>query len=445
MAKIYPFRAWRYNRERVGDLAHVLTQPYDKITPEMQERYYRLSEFNLVRLILGRVHPDDNEETNVYTRARDTLQSWVKDGILVPDPRPALYLYDQRYRVPGTDEVKVRRGFIALGQIEDYEAGVVFRHERTHRGPKEDRLRLLRHTQAHCESIFMLYRDEEKEIERLLEGARACSPDLSVVDEYGVEHVLWIVTDEALITAVQQAMTAHKLVIADGHHRYETALAYRNECRAEAHHRDDAQPYERMPMTFFNMAAGGLTILPTHRLIHRLERFDLPMLLEFLAQHFELASVSVSERSDNALAVLHDELRRRGRDRITIGMYPAPGDRFYFLTFRPTDSTERLLVGLSHRERTLDVVILHRVILEGGLGLSPERIALEPPITYLRDFPEGIRAVASGKAPVCFFLNPTRIEQVWEMALAGEVLPQKSTDFYPKLLSGLTIYRLDSP
>ncbi|HXF05044.1 MAG TPA: DUF1015 domain-containing protein [Blastocatellia bacterium] len=445
MAKIYPFRAWRYNRERVGDLSRVLTQPYDKITPEMQERYYRLSEFNLVRLILGRVHPDDDDESNVYTRARDTLQSWVKDGILVPDPRPALYLYDQRYRVPGTDEVKFRRGFIALGQIEDYEAGVVFRHERTHSAPKEDRLRLLRHTHAHCESIFMLYRDEEEVIERLLQGVRASLPDLSVVDEYGVEHLLWVVSDEALITAVQQAMAAHRLVIADGHHRYETALAYRNERRAEACRSDDTQPYERMPMTFFNIAAGGLTILPTHRLIHRLERFDLPRLLEFLSQHFELASASVGEHSDEVLAALSDDLRRRGRDRIAIGMYPAPGDRFYFLTFRPTGSTETLLNGLSPRERSLDVVILHRVILEGGLGLSPERIALEPPITYLREFPEGIRAVASGNAPICFFLNPTRVEQVWEMALAGEVLPQKSTDFYPKLLSGLTIYRLDSP
>ncbi len=443
MAKIYPFRAWRYNRERVGDLARVLTQPYDKITPEMQDRYYRLSEFNLVRLILGRAHPEDDERTNVYTRARDTLQQWVADGVLVPDPRPALYLYDQRYRVPGTDEVRRREGFIALGQLEDYEAGVIFRHERTHQGPKEDRLRLLRHTHAHFESIFMLYRDERREIERVFEALRASAPEVSVTDEYGVEHFLWSVSDESLIARVQQVMSEHTVVIADGHHRYETALAYRRERRAAMETTDTAQPYERIPMALFNIVSEGLTILPTHRLLQRLETFDLRRLLDVLSSHFEVTSLPWSGSSGEFLLNVQNELGRRGSDRLTIGMYPAPGERFYFLTFSPGETTESLLDGLRPRERELDVVILHRVILEYGLGLSPEVIATHPPITYLREFEEGIRQVASGEAPVCFFLNPTRVEQVWEMALAGEVLPQKSTDFYPKLLSGLTIYRLD--
>ncbi len=443
MARIFPFRAWRYNPDKVGNLADVVTQPYDKITPEMQDRYYQ-HPFNLVRIIRGREFPDDDERSNVYTRAARTLEQWIAESILIQDARPSFYIYHQRYALSPGDR-RVRKGFIGLGQLEDYEAKIVFPHERTLRGPKIDRLNLLRATKAHFGQIFMLYSDPAQRIDEVLDEHTGRAPDMRVVDEYGVEHLVWRLSDESAVTHIQHLMADHPLIIADGHHRYETALAYRDERRAAAGRIDRDAPYERVMMTFINTESGGLTILPTHRLIKPVRPFDLSRLLQFLQRYFDLHSYPFADEEQKAAAAraLHQDMERLGRERPTFGMYAAGRAAFFRLHYRDDAAGAALMEHVPPRLRELDVTVLHALIIERGLGFTPEFIAEHEPIAYLREFQAGIRQVDEGQGAICFFVNPTRIEQVRDVALAGEVLPQKSTDFYPKLLSGLTLYRLE--
>jgi len=443
MAKLYPFRGWRYNKEKVGDLAAVVTQPYDKITPAMQARYYERSPYNFVRLILGKSSPEDTEANNVYTRAREDLLRWVREGIFVEDRAPAIYVYAQRYRVPPEGLVKVRRGFVALGQLEDFGRGVIFPHERTLRGPKEDRLRLLRTVRAHLEPIFMLYDDPAFEVQAVLDQYTAEPPEVEVTDEYGVEHWLWPVYAPEAIEAIQRLMAPRPLVIADGHHRYETALIYRDEQRARAGSVSESYPYERMLMAFFNLRDEGLTILPTHRLIFGIEAFDPKRFFDFVARHFDVVSLPLGDGSPEMLAHVRARLAEEGKRRLTFGLMLAGSAVFHLLGFRPTAETEAQCEGMTPLERTLDTAVLHRVLIEHGLGVSEEAIQGERHIIYVREFEEGVRAVREGRVQLGFFLNPTRVEHVYAMALSGRLMPQKSTDFYPKLLSGLVFYSLE--
>ncbi len=263
MATISPFRAWRYDPERVP-VQHAVTQPYDKITPAMQERYYQASPYNLVRIILGKRLPADSDADNVYTRAAADFQNWRQTGVLRQDPTPSIYRYTQTFssswkrpaRRFGSEPPAERRGFIALGRIEDYSAQVVFRHEQTLAKPKADRLDLLRATRAHFGQLFMLYSGAGK-VDALLDSAVTANaiPDIEVTDEYGVVHRVWKISDASVIAAVQEQMRDRKLIIADGHHRYETALTYRNERRATAETGSGLPTaYDSVMMTFIDMS-----------------------------------------------------------------------------------------------------------------------------------------------------------------------------------------------
>jgi uncharacterized protein (DUF1015 family) len=443
MAEIFPFHAYRYNPQRV-ELENVLTQPYDKITTAMQERYYAASPFNLISLEKGKTFPNDTTENNVYTRAAQRLAEWAAQGILVRDPVPSIYAYSQEYSVPGTHIRRLRQGFIALGRVEDYEAGVVFRHERTLAAPKADRLELLRQTRAETGQLFMLYDDSSGRIDELLAKISRVAAPVETRDEYDLTHRLWPISDAAIVQQFVAGLADRNLVIADGHHRYETALAYRNECRARAGSVDRNAPCEKAMMTFFNMRGRGLTILPTHRVLSNLERFDFERFRSELTPCFDWYAYPFSEASERG-AAYHDfrkDLEARGREHHAIGMYAGTGAFYLFLLRRAAD-LNRLLPDVSPRQQRLDVVLLHRLALEKGLGITAEAVAAEKHIGYEREMDAAIAAVDSGQAKLACLLNPARVEQVMEIALAGEVLPQKSTDFYPKLLSGLTIYRLE--
>src|SRR5580698_4528816 len=278
MADVHPFRAFRYDPRQVTP-ARVVTQPYDKITPALQDHYYEASPHNLVRVILGRRKENDNAANNVYSRAAGYFRDWRQQGILSQDSDASVYIYSQRFTppgsLPGSGNELERRGFIALGRIEDFSAGVVFRHEQTLARPMADRLDLLRATRAHFGQIFMLYEDSGQ-VESML--ATDAEPDISVADEYGVVHRVWQVSDPGAVSAIRGAMSDKKLIIADGHHRYETALTYRNERRAAkssgSASESGAAPYEFVMMTFVNMNSPGLLILPTHRLVHGLASFS---------------------------------------------------------------------------------------------------------------------------------------------------------------------------
>lgn len=441
MAIIYPFRAWRYNPSAVR-LEDVVTQPYDKISPAMQEAYYQRSPYNLVRIILGLPELFDAERgENVYTRAARDFKAWRDHSILVQDRDPSVFAYSQRFRVPGTDEIKERRGFIALGKLHDYADQVVFRHEETLSKPKSDRLNLLKATGAHFGQIFMLYSDPAGSIERILyEGAGPA--DTEVTDEYGVLHRVWRVSDPAVIRLLTSTMRDKKLIIADGHHRYETALNYSKEhapaTPSKSEHRADELPHPHCPegaamMTFVNMDSEGLVILPTHRVVHSLANFSPAEFVKASEQFF-----TVEKLTESSAAGYSDTLRKQtGTAFIAVSRSGA------FLLRSKPEAAAKALADLPENQRQLDLSHLHTIVLDKLLGLDAGKIREQTNIRYLRDAAEAVEQVHRGEANVTFLTNPVTMEQLREVAFAGSVMPQKSTDFYPKLLSGLTIYALE--
>jgi uncharacterized protein (DUF1015 family) len=433
MANILPFHALRYNSQRVQPSLAV-TQPYDKITPAMQERYYDASPYNLVRIILGRREPADNTVENVYSRAAAYGRDWRAEGILQPDAASSVYVYSQTFIAPSGRSFE-RRGFIALGRVEDYSAKVVFRHEQTLAKPKADRLDLLRATRAHYEQLFLLYEDSG-EIDSLLTPKARTAPTIDVTDEYGVAHCVWQISDPAVISSVQDKMQDKKLVIADGHHRYETALNFRNECRDAAARPDSQAQYEFVMMTFVNMNDPGLLVLPTHRVVHSLDSFSSDDFQNACRAFFEVEEVDAALDATRATALLHD------RGHAGTALLAVTSNRV-FLLHAPKTAASKFLTGLSPRQQSLDVVQLHKCLLEGVLKLSEESIRNQENLSYLRDAAEAMNQVRSGAANIAFLMNPCPVQKVRDIAFAGEVMPQKSTDFYPKLLSGLTAYALD--
>ncbi|MGB7025320.1 MAG: DUF1015 domain-containing protein [Candidatus Acidiferrales bacterium] len=442
MAEIFPFRAVRYDVKRVA-LKNVLTQPYDKITAEMQEQYAAASPYNLISIEKGKSFPSDSVEDNAYARASRKLQEWLADGVLVQDDAPAIYAYFQDYSLPGTNQRLKRRGFVALGRLADYEEGVVFRHEQTLTAPKADRLELLRHTRAQTGQLFMLYNDPARRVDGALEETSKQPPVAEVRDEYDVHHRLWAISDPAKIQRITSAMADRKLVIADGHHRYETALTDRNERRAKNGRIDPDAPYEKAMWTCFNTQQEGLTVLPTHRVVRNLAGFSIEKFLQAASEYFDWYAypfAAAREREENFAEFRHD-LQRRGRAGHCIGIY-AGNHAFYLLVLRNNAEIERLLPDISPAQRQLDVVLLQRLLLHKCLGITAEKVKAETNVTYEREMEAAIGAVDRGAAQIAFLLNPVRVGQVMEIALAGDVMPQKSTDFYPKLLSGLCIYRM---
>jgi uncharacterized protein (DUF1015 family) len=436
MADILPFRALRYNLQKVS-AKQVVTQPYDKITAAMQERYYSANPYNLVRIILGRREPADNTADNVYSRAAAYSRDWRASGILAQDEKPSIYTCSQTFTSPSGASFE-RRGFIALGRVEDYSAKVVFRHEQTLAKPKADRLDLLRATRVHYEQLFLLYEDSG-EIDSLL--APKAAPTIDVTDEYGVVHRVWQVSDSSLVKSVQEKMRDKKLVIADGHHRYETALNFRNESRAASGSGSKAQaPYEFVMMTFVNMNNPGLLVLPTHRVVHSLPSFSVDEFQKSSRAYFEVEEVDAAIDAARATSLLSE------RGRAGTALLAVTASRA-FLLHSPKSVGAKFFGGLSVRQQALDVVQLHKCLLEGVLELSEESIRNQQNLSYVREASEALALVrgTAGKeaADIAFLMNPCPVQQVRDVAFAGEVMPQKSTDFYPKLLSGLTAYALD--
>ena len=380
----------------------------------MHARYLAASPYNLVRIILGEKREFDNDTENVYTRAAQYLDDWIREGVLAQDAVPGFYAYSQEFEVPDSGERLTRQGFIGLGKLEDYSANVVYRHEQTLTGPKKDRRELLNHTRAHFGQIFMLYEDSMGASEVIFgDGTAGQIPEPGanvVVDEYGVRHRVWPIMDATQVAAIKSLMTDKKLLIADGHHRYETALGYAKD------HPDDAAAQYVM-MTFVNMHAPGLKILATHRVLRGIDPSGFH---EKAKQHWSATALHSVDDLKRALAVLSPATVR-------IGIVTGAGQH---LLERPRKDGE------------LDVPVLHHDILGGLLGISEEDVREEKHIKYVRGIDAAIAEVREGDAEVAFILEPTPIDDMARIAFAGGVIPQKSTDFYPKLLSGVAIYKL---
>ncbi len=411
MAIVKPFRPYRYTA-KAGDPAKLVTQPYDKINPAMQAKYLAASPHNLVRLILGERFPDDDASNNVYTRAAAYLNDWCASGILAQDAEPAFYAYTQEFTVPDTGERATRQGFIGLGRVEEYSANVVYRHEQTLSGPKRDRLELLRHAKAHFGHIFILYPDPQRAIDAILNEAAKGTPVLDVVDDYDVRNRLYAITDPAVTARITDLMEDKKLLIADGHHRYETALAYSKE------NPDPAAHY--VMMTFVNMHSPGLRILATHRVLRNLPDYDEDRLLKRAFDQWKVTTFPSTHEMRQA--ILEPDPKH-----IRFGMVTAHGDN---MLSRPRKADE------------LDVPVLHSEVITGLLNVTEDQVRDEAFITYVRGMDAAAAEVREKGAQVAFLLEPTPIDDMARIAFTGGVMPQKSTDFFPKLLSGITIYRL---
>jgi uncharacterized protein (DUF1015 family) len=426
MATVIPFRGYRFDPEKVGPISDVVTPPYDRVYPDVQAACYERSPHNIVRIIKGKAEPGDDETVNVYTRAAGFLRRWIDEGILVRDVEPALYVYHQEYAFDGRR--LTRKGVVALGRLEPER---VRAHEQTLKGPKEDRLRLMRATEANFGHIFMLYDDPERVADRLLAAKiDGVEPEIEAADADGNAHRIWRVGDPGTIGSVQGALADHDLYIADGHHRYETAVTYMGECVANGWRPAAPESFDVRMMTLFNVAEPGTSIRPIHRLIHGVNGFDAGAFLAAAAEQF------VVERHPSLCEMV--AATDAGAGGHTFGCFT--GGVYATLTLRDVSVMDGLIGGdRSTDYRRLDVTILHAAILERLLGIDAGALEEQRNVTYTVDARAGADAVASGEEQILFVLNPTSAEEVMRVADRGEKMPQKSTDFYPKLLTGLVL------
>lgn len=431
MAKIAPFRGIRYNANKVDDLSKVVSQPYDRVRYGLQDEYYDLHPYNIVRIIKGREQQGDQPDgENVYTRARDYYRTWLDAGYLLRDPEPGFYVYHQTFTLPNGKEL-TRKAFVAALELAEFDEGLVLPHERTHSGPKVDRLNLLRATATNFGQIFMLYPDAENRINALFDAAiadRLPGADVQELFEQDVRQQLWTVTDSKVIEAVVAEMSPKRgLIIADGHHRYETALNYRAEMRKQ--HPDapaDAGFSYRM-VTLVSMDDPGLTILPTHREMHDYKAKTTDQILKDAAEYFEVTAVADRPALESALAEETSADRR-------IGFYDGG---YYLLRLKSPEIMARVAPDRIEEWRLLNVSILHELLIERVMGISKERVAAKANIEYHRDLDLAITKVDEGQAQCVYIMNPTRMPEVKACSIAGEKMPQKSTDFYPKVITGL--------
>jgi uncharacterized protein (DUF1015 family) len=429
MATIRPFRGIRYNPEKIPDLSAVVSQPHDRVRHGLQDRYYDLSPYNIARIIKGKQYADDGEQNNPYTRALDAYQSWQRDGILVRDDVPALYVLRQTFALPD-GSTRTRQALITALKLARFDEGIVLPHERTLAKSMTDRLNLLHATAANFGCVFTLYPGDG--VNELLNAAIERHPpsELRELFENEVHQQFWAVTDPDVIAAVTEAMASRRnLIIADGHHRYETGLQYRGEMRAKHPQAPPNAGFNYLLVALVSMNDPGLVILPTHRLIRSRGTLTGAQVLEKARDYFEVTPVADRAALEAAL--------RAGQ-----GPHPCPFFGFHdgtsaVLTLRDPAVMERLLPDRTPDWRMLDVAVVHELFIERVLDISKEVVAQDGQVDFLRDPQMGYDAVARGEADFFLVMNPTRIKQVQACSTAGERMPQKSTDFYPKMISGL--------
>lgn len=440
MAEIVPFRALRYNPQFVPDLKLVVAPPYDVISPEAQERYHARHPHNVVRLILARQSNAGIPGQDRYARSARTFTEWQAGGVLRRDPEPAIYLYEQEFSVGEGHRIR-RRGFMAMVRLHDYDDKVVFPHERTFSRHKDDRLQLMRACPANLEAILGFYPGPVEAVSAVLLRHMEGEPSVQLVDEDGICHRLWMLREPREVADLTQALRDRPIIIADGHHRYETALTFRDERRTA-----DAAPLETHrrrlhDWVLMNLVHGedpGLVILPTHRLIRQRPVVAGAALREALGRHFRIEGCPLDRGNPvMSLRIALADLHRR-RAAAVFAVYLGGEEVLVLELADETIVQDLVAAGHSHEYAHLDVAILHRLVIERILGIRPASLT-DDSIQYTRDEGMALAAVASGDAHLALFLNPPRVEQVQAIALAGERMPQKSTFFFPKVLSGLVI------
>jgi len=435
--KIKPFKAYRYDPQVVRDVGQCIAPPYDVIDASLQERLYDQSPYNIVRIIQGKSSSADDEADNVYTRAATHFSTWIQDGVLKQDDRETLYGYVQDFEVAGVP--LQRQSFISLVELEPF-GGAIKPHEKILKKPMEDRLKLKRATTARFGLVFMLYDDPDAVAEQAIKQAGAGQALVDFTDEQGVRHRLFPIEDAAAQEAIVTMMGQRSCVIADGHHRYTTGLTLREECDL---------PSARFQMVAFaNTRQDGVIVLATHRLVHGLDAFTEKSLLDQLGRDFTLESFPFGDGTDKdqAKRVMLQALHRGlDEDRCVFGIYGG-GQAFHLATLKDRTRMAEVAPEMSEAWRGLDVAVLHKLVLEVHLGVDEEKLSGGRFITYVKDTPtaidDSIVQVDGGQQQAAFFTNPIRMEQLFAVTETGERMPQKSTYFYPKMYTGLTIQKL---
>ena len=459
MVEIAPFRGYRYNKDIIKDDISVLAPPYDVIDGEFQKRLHERSKYNISRLTKGEKLTNDTDLNNQYTRAADLLNHWISEKILVQDERPVIYVLSQQFTIGAgnSQRTMIRTGFIAKLKLEQFCTGGnttgacvgVHQHEETLAKDIEDRLCLCKTTLTNFGQIFVIYSDHQRKTEEILGRVMSTEPVMDATDDDGVTHKLWLMTDHEMITALQELLAKKSIIIADGHHRYKTALKLHEE-----HAKPDdpvAESSKYRMMTFVNMMNEGLIILPTHRLIQKVENFEPTKFLKSLEQHFTVKQFPFQGDNDESSrkAMFADMSKAFNSGLHAFGLY-CKTDSYYLLTLKDLSAMAKLQ-NRSQAWQKLDVSILHQLILEDLLGIDKTKLASGTItggayVEYIKDIGSAVQMaidkVNTAGYQAVFFMNPTRISEVEAVSNNHETMPQKSTFFYPKVYTGYVMYKL---
>jgi len=439
MVRVFPFRGITYNKGKIKHPSKVMSPPYDVISPEEQEALYGLNDFNVIRLILGKEFPGDGAYNNRYMRAAAFLDGWLRHKILLRDEKPAFYAYEQIINFRGK---KISRlGFIGLLRLEDMGRGKVFPHEETYARAKLDRLQLMRVTNANLDSIFSLFSDEKGKIGKALKTFMRKKPLIEAKDRDGIVSRIWRIDSKSAVSKIMQEMKDKAVFIADGHHRYEAALRYKNEMKLKNTKFTEDETYNHVMMYFTPLEDKGLIILPIHRVVGNLTYFEPARFEQDLAQYFEVKTYAATRKtSTNVRKKLIKDLGKVGAEKHAFGLYLG-NNRYFLLTLRDENVVEEMVEEEKPKAwKKLDVTILHYLVFDRLLNIAKET---EDKVIYTKSEEEAVQLVDEKGNSMAFFLNPTKIDEIVAIASKLEKLPHKSTYFYPKLLSGLVMNRFE--
>jgi uncharacterized protein (DUF1015 family) len=453
MAVILPFRGTSYNPQKIDNLSKVVAPPYDVISPQEQDALYQRHPQNVVRLILNKETPQDNPQDNRYTRSAGLYSAWQKEGILVRAPKPLFYFMQEEFSpsiLPAGQTTSaygtiVRQGFIGLIKLEEYSAKVVLPHEKTQTKPRADRLALMEACQGNFSQIYSLYEDKEGAMAPVYQQIFSSGPpSMEATDGEGVRRKVWMVDDPGILKRVREIMKTKEIYIADGHHRYETALAYREVQRKKFPKGTGRETFNFTQMYFAAMEDKGVFILPTHRVVNNLENFSADSFLDQLRSDFSVEAFEFQAGNEKAVRdrFLQQLAARSEKERL-LGMLAKGVKRYFLLALKDAQAIKKVEPGIAPSLEALDVNLLHIPILKKWLNIGAQDLAASKKVVYFKDPADAAAAVQSGEGQIAFFLNPTRVYQVRDVSLAGETMPSKSTFFYPKLLTGLVINPLD--
>ena len=439
MAEVVPFNGIRYNTDVIKDMAAVVAPPYDVISPKEQDGFHERHPNNVIRLELGKMQPGDNSQDNVHSRAGRYFHSWMNEKILVSESKPAIYLATVKFSSGG--EEYTRFGIIARVRLEPFEKGIILPHEKTFSKVKSERLALMKVCHANFSPIFGLFADGKQILRRLSEIASSQTPDVALIDDKGHEHKMWCLTDKKTTDELTAFFTHERIYIADGHHRYETALNYRDWVKENSPGFSSDHPANFIMMSLSSMVDTGMIILPAHRLLKAVSEESKAALLRRSQECFDVLPISLDRGLDKAMDEFNKVMASKAHTN-AVGLYIQNPAILQVMVLKEGVMRRLFQDQLDAALRDLDVNVLTQLIMMELMGFDQARLDDETKIAYRTTSMDAVKAVNLGEAEMAFILNPTKIEQVQRVSERGLIMPRKSTYFYPKVISGLVFNRL---